>query len=147
MFTCMLNKFGGTESDVTVAKVPRVLMNSLESFKQAASGDAEPLYIACGGAVATSVQYHIQRILEDKQFDAKLIDISSKFGLLSLQGPIRYGGTLKCKAMRTEEGFPLVCIALILLSYVYSEFLLHFPCAALRTVIIHHVVFLLTYTY
>ena len=116
VFTCMLNKFGGTESDVTVAKVPRVLRNSLESFKQAASGDAEPLYIACGGAVATYVQYHIQHILEDKQFDAKLIDISSKFGLLSLQGPIRYGGTLKCKAMRTEEDIPcLYCTYLTVL--------------------------------
>ena len=84
-YTCMLNRDGGTESDLTVAKVPE----GLESFKQAASGDAGPLYIACGGAVATYVQYHIQRILEDKRLDAKLIDISSKFGLLSLQGPIR----------------------------------------------------------
>ncbi|XP_065183725.1 sarcosine dehydrogenase, mitochondrial-like [Sycon ciliatum] len=87
VYTCMLNKDGGTESDLTVASVPPSVLPILGAGSGGSDG-SETFYVACGGAVATYVQQHVLRVLREKQFDAQLVDVSDKLGLLSLQGPV-----------------------------------------------------------
>ncbi|KAG8538215.1 hypothetical protein GDO81_023091 [Engystomops pustulosus] len=85
IYTCMLNKRGGTESDLTVSVLapedsPSVLAPDFE-------GDV--YYLAIGGAVAQHNWSHINNVLQDKKFNSKLIDCSEDLGMISIQGPAR----------------------------------------------------------
>lgn len=52
-------------------------------------GDA--YYLAVGGAVAQHNWSHITTVLQDRGFQCQLIDRSEDLGMISVQGPARYG--------------------------------------------------------
>jgi sarcosine dehydrogenase len=75
-YTTLCNARGGVEADLTVTK--------LEDDQQA----TYPMYyFAAGGATASKDLWWIQRVLDDKEFDAKISDESSTMSMISVQGP------------------------------------------------------------
>ncbi|XP_063791914.1 sarcosine dehydrogenase, mitochondrial [Pseudophryne corroboree] len=79
----MLNKRGGTESDLTVSSI------TPGSSPSALAPDFEGhgYYLAIGGAVAQHNWNHIMTILQDQKFKCKLMDCSEDLGMISIQGP------------------------------------------------------------
>uniref|UniRef100_A0A8D2LDF7 Sarcosine dehydrogenase, mitochondrial n=2 Tax=Varanus komodoensis TaxID=61221 RepID=A0A8D2LDF7_VARKO len=82
-YTCMLNKRGGVESDLTVSPVEPSTQDS--ALAPAFEGDG--YYLAVGGAVAQHNWSHISTALQDKKFRCQLIDRSEELGMISIQGP------------------------------------------------------------
>ncbi|KAM4662540.1 sarcosine dehydrogenase, mitochondrial [Discoglossus pictus] len=83
VYTCMLNKRGGTESDLTVSSItPGAPASAL-----APEFEGDGYYLAIGGAVAQHNWSHINTILQDEKFKCKLIDCSEDLGMISIQGP------------------------------------------------------------
>uniref|UniRef100_W5KGU2 Sarcosine dehydrogenase, mitochondrial n=1 Tax=Astyanax mexicanus TaxID=7994 RepID=W5KGU2_ASTMX len=83
VYTCMLNKKGGAESDLTVSRLepgPAHLPLTPES-----NGDV--YYLAIGGGVAQHNWSHIQTVLQDECFNCTLTDQSEDMGMISIQGP------------------------------------------------------------
>ncbi|KAK7126088.1 hypothetical protein R3I93_021462 [Phoxinus phoxinus] len=83
VYTCMLNKRGGVESDLTVSRLepsPAHLPLTPQS-----NGDA--YYLAIGGGVAQHNWSHIQSALQDQGFRCTLIDHTEDMGMISIQGP------------------------------------------------------------
>uniref|UniRef100_A0A8C9VKN1 Sarcosine dehydrogenase, mitochondrial n=1 Tax=Scleropages formosus TaxID=113540 RepID=A0A8C9VKN1_SCLFO len=83
VYTCMLNKRGGTESDLTVSCIKPGSVHS--SLAPAFEGDG--YYLAIGGAVAQHNWSHIQTVLQDSGFRCTLLDCSEDMGMISIQGP------------------------------------------------------------
>jgi len=83
VYTCMLNKAGGIEADLTVSVI--------ESGK-GSSADPEfkgrGFYIAAAGGAAYQNLAHITQTIQDAGFDVILEDRSHDMGMLSLQGPL-----------------------------------------------------------
>ncbi|EMP34635.1 Guanine nucleotide exchange factor VAV2, partial [Chelonia mydas] len=83
VYTCMLNKHGGIESDLTVSQIsPGTQVSSLTP---AFEGDG--YYLAVGGAVAQHNWSHITTVLQDMRLQCKLVDCSEELGMISIQGP------------------------------------------------------------
>ncbi|XP_042336000.1 sarcosine dehydrogenase, mitochondrial isoform X2 [Sceloporus undulatus] len=83
IYTCMLNKRGGVESDLTVSPINPGTQDS--ALAPAFEGDG--YYLAVGGAVAQHNWSHIMTVLQDKKFQCQLIDHSEALGMISIQGP------------------------------------------------------------
>lgn len=83
VYTCMLNKRGGTESDLTVS----VLTPEGSPSALAPDFEGDAYYLAIGGAVAQHNWSHINNVLQDEKFKCKLIDASEDLGMISIQGP------------------------------------------------------------
>ncbi|XP_072287286.1 sarcosine dehydrogenase, mitochondrial isoform X2 [Pyxicephalus adspersus] len=83
VYTCMLNKNGGTESDLTVSRISPEMSPSV----LAPDFEGDGFYLAIGGAVAQHNWSHITTVLQDEKFNCKLIDCSEELGMISLQGP------------------------------------------------------------
>ncbi|XP_076875195.1 sarcosine dehydrogenase, mitochondrial [Brachyhypopomus gauderio] len=83
VYTCMLNKRGGTESDLTVSR----LQPGPTSLPLTPESNGEMYYVAVGGAVAQHNWSHIQAVLQDKGFNCTLTDHSEDMGMISIQGP------------------------------------------------------------
>ncbi|XP_063288980.1 sarcosine dehydrogenase, mitochondrial isoform X1 [Pelobates fuscus] len=83
VYTCMLNRRGGTESDLTVSRISP----GTQSSPLAPAFDGDGYYLAIGGAVAEHNWGHISTVLQDKNFKCKLIDCSEDLGMISIQGP------------------------------------------------------------
>ena len=47
-------------------------------------------YLAIGGAVSTYVRMYLERLLQDERLDARLLDVTERLCMLSLQGPLRF---------------------------------------------------------
>uniref|UniRef100_A0A8C2PQZ9 Sarcosine dehydrogenase, mitochondrial n=1 Tax=Cyprinus carpio TaxID=7962 RepID=A0A8C2PQZ9_CYPCA len=71
VYTCMLNKRGGVESDLTVSRLE----------------PSPAYYLAIGGGVAQHNWSHIQAVLQDQGFGCTLIDHTEDMGMISIQGP------------------------------------------------------------
>ncbi|XP_043913990.1 sarcosine dehydrogenase, mitochondrial [Protopterus annectens] len=83
VYTCMLNKKGGAESDLTVSR----LEPSSQSYPLSPAFSGTGFYLAIGGAVAQHNWSHITTVLQDMKFNCSLIDCSEELGMLSVQGP------------------------------------------------------------
>ncbi|XP_066595213.1 sarcosine dehydrogenase, mitochondrial [Prorops nasuta] len=102
VYSCMLNKNGGTEGDCTLTAV-----------EAGSSGLVDPIfkgkgfYIVTGGLSAYHSFTHINKIITDKGFNASLHDATETIGVLSLQG--RKSISIMQKLMDydvTNESFP-----------------------------------------
>ncbi|KAF6039245.1 hypothetical protein EB796_002440 [Bugula neritina] len=80
-YTCMLNKLGGIESDLTVSVVE-------DDGPQAAFGvEGRSYYAAVGGGFSPYVKSRITDIIAQEKFDCQVKDLSHDMILLSIQGP------------------------------------------------------------
>ncbi|RMB93366.1 hypothetical protein DUI87_30060 [Hirundo rustica rustica] len=84
VYTCMLNRQGGVESDLTVSRISPGAPGS--PLAPAFEGDG--YYLAIGGAVAQHNWSHITTVLQDMKFQCKLLDCSEELGMMSIQGPL-----------------------------------------------------------
>ncbi|MED6248055.1 hypothetical protein ATANTOWER_025201 [Ataeniobius toweri] len=83
VYTCMLNKRGGAEADLTVSRLdpgPAKLPLAPES-------DGDAYYLAIGGGVAEHNWNHIKTVIQDQGFRCQLTDHSEDMGMISIQGP------------------------------------------------------------
>ncbi|NXV49406.1 SARDH protein, partial [Uria aalge] len=84
VYTCMLNKRGGVESDLTVSRISPG--DPASPLAPAFEGDG--YYLAIGGAVAQHNWSHITAVLQDMKLQCKLLDCSEELGMMSIQGPL-----------------------------------------------------------
>lgn len=83
VYTCMLNKRGGAEADLTVSRLEPGAANL--PLTPQSNGDA--YYLAIGGGVAEHNWNHIRAVLQDQGFHCQLTDHSEDMGMISIQGP------------------------------------------------------------
>ncbi|XP_077478236.1 sarcosine dehydrogenase, mitochondrial [Stigmatopora argus] len=83
VYTCMLNKSGGTEADLTVSRLEPGAAN----LPLAPESDGDAYYLAIGGGVAEHNWNHIRTVLQDQGFRCQLTDQSEDMGMISIQGP------------------------------------------------------------
>lgn len=82
-YTCMLNKAGGVETDLTVSVIkPGRGISCDPQFP-----DEYGFYIAAGGGSQYHILSHIRSVLQDKKFNVKLENRTEEMGILSVQGP------------------------------------------------------------
>uniref|UniRef100_A0A674P1W0 Sarcosine dehydrogenase, mitochondrial n=2 Tax=Takifugu rubripes TaxID=31033 RepID=A0A674P1W0_TAKRU len=83
VYTCMLNKSGGAEADLTVSR----LEPGAADLPLAPPSDGDAYYLAIGGGVAEHNWNHIRTVLQDQGFRCRLADHSEDMGMISIQGP------------------------------------------------------------
>ncbi|KAK7896246.1 hypothetical protein WMY93_021571 [Mugilogobius chulae] len=83
VYTCMLNKRGGSEADLTVSR----LQPGAANLPLAPESDGDAYYLAIGGGVAEHNWNHIRTVLQDQGFRCQLTDHSEDMGMISIQGP------------------------------------------------------------
>ncbi|XP_044000747.1 sarcosine dehydrogenase, mitochondrial [Gambusia affinis] len=83
VYTCMLNKRGGTEADLTVSR----LEPGAAKLPLAPQTDGDAYYLAIGGGVAEHNWNHIRTVIQDQGFHCQLTDHSEDMGMISIQGP------------------------------------------------------------
>lgn len=83
VYTCMLNKRGGAEADLTVSR----LEPGSSSLPLAPESNGDAYYLAIGGGVAEHNWNHIKTALQDQGFRCQLTDHSEDMGMISIQGP------------------------------------------------------------
>ncbi|XP_075870040.1 sarcosine dehydrogenase, mitochondrial [Nelusetta ayraudi] len=83
VYTCMLNKRGGVEADLTVSR----LEAGPAHLPLAPQSDGDAYYLAIGGGVAEHNWNHIRTVLQDQGFHCQLTDHSEDMGMISIQGP------------------------------------------------------------
>ncbi|GBM72943.1 Sarcosine dehydrogenase, mitochondrial [Araneus ventricosus] len=80
VYSCMLNKSGKVEADLTVSSITSDA-NSLFELKDSC------YYVAAGGAAAQQSLTHIRNVIQDEKFRVSISDATERIGLLSVQGP------------------------------------------------------------
>lgn len=75
-------------SDIPSVILPLITPYSFP-FPPSAPGDA--YYLAIGGGVAEHNWNHIRTVLQDQGFNCQLTDHSEDMGMISIQGPKRWG--------------------------------------------------------
>ncbi|XP_047425907.1 sarcosine dehydrogenase, mitochondrial [Mugil cephalus] len=83
VYTCMLNKRGGAEADLTVSRLEPGAAN----LPLAPESNGDAYYLAIGGGVAEHNWNHIRTVLQDQGFRCQLVDHSEDMGMISIQGP------------------------------------------------------------
>ncbi|KAM9841564.1 sarcosine dehydrogenase, mitochondrial [Aulostomus maculatus] len=83
VYTCMLNKRGGAEADLTVSR----LESGAANLPLAPESNGDAYYLAIGGGVAEHNWNHIRTVLQDQGFRCQLMDHSEDMGMISIQGP------------------------------------------------------------
>ncbi|KAM9322418.1 sarcosine dehydrogenase, mitochondrial-like isoform 1-T2 [Pholidichthys leucotaenia] len=83
VYTCMLNKQGGVEADLTVSR----LEPGDQNLPLAPKSNGDAYYLAVGGGVAEHNWNHIRTVLQDQNFNCELTDFSEEMGMISIQGP------------------------------------------------------------
>uniref|UniRef100_A0A669B6Z1 Sarcosine dehydrogenase n=1 Tax=Oreochromis niloticus TaxID=8128 RepID=A0A669B6Z1_ORENI len=83
VYTCMLNKRGGSEADLTVSRLEPGAAN----LPLAPESNGDAYYLAIGGGVAEHNWNHIRTVLQDQGFRCQLTDHSEDMGMISIQGP------------------------------------------------------------
>ncbi|XP_055081701.1 sarcosine dehydrogenase, mitochondrial isoform X2 [Periophthalmus magnuspinnatus] len=83
VYTCMLNKRGGSEADLTVSRLEPGAAN----LPLAPESNGDAYYLAIGGGVAEHNWNHISTVLQDQGFHCQLTDHSEDMGMISIQGP------------------------------------------------------------
>uniref|UniRef100_A0A3P8QV96 Sarcosine dehydrogenase, mitochondrial n=1 Tax=Astatotilapia calliptera TaxID=8154 RepID=A0A3P8QV96_ASTCA len=82
VYTCMLNKRGRSEADLTVSRLEPGVANL-----PLAPEFSDAYYLAIGGGVAEHNWNHIKTVLQDQGFRCQLTDHSENMGMISIQGP------------------------------------------------------------
>ncbi|XP_032227351.2 sarcosine dehydrogenase, mitochondrial [Nematostella vectensis] len=82
-YTCMCNKDGGVEADLTVS----VLEPGDGSTAALPHFDGNGFYVAIGGGVGQHSYSHLTNVIAEKGFDVKLEEVTNDLGMLSVQGP------------------------------------------------------------
>ncbi|XP_041481408.1 sarcosine dehydrogenase, mitochondrial-like [Lytechinus variegatus] len=83
VYTCMCNKAGGTEGDLTVSVIDSMPVSS----PLGSDFDGRGFYVAAGGGVAEHVKSHMQTEIQDKRFNCQIVDVTNEMGVISIQGP------------------------------------------------------------
>lgn len=83
VYSCMLNKRGGVEADLTVS----VLSLGTDTGPHDPHFDGRGFYVAVGGGFAQHALGHMRDVLADNRFDCELVDVSEAMAMLSVQGP------------------------------------------------------------
>uniref|UniRef100_A0A3P8SER1 Sarcosine dehydrogenase, mitochondrial n=1 Tax=Amphiprion percula TaxID=161767 RepID=A0A3P8SER1_AMPPE len=83
VYTCMLNKRGGAEADLTVSRLEAGAAN----LPLAPQSNGDAYYLAIGGGVAEHNWNHIRSVLQDQGLRCQLTDHSEDMGMISIQGP------------------------------------------------------------
>uniref|UniRef100_A0A1A8PTX8 Sarcosine dehydrogenase, mitochondrial n=3 Tax=Nothobranchius TaxID=28779 RepID=A0A1A8PTX8_9TELE len=83
VYTCMLNRRGGAEADLTVSRLEPGAAN----LPLAPESDGDAYYLAIGGGVAEHNWNHIRSVIQDRGFRCQLTDHSEDMGMISIQGP------------------------------------------------------------
>ncbi|XP_072227952.1 sarcosine dehydrogenase, mitochondrial [Leuresthes tenuis] len=83
VYTCMLNKRGGAEADLTVSR----LESGAAGLPLAPESNGDAYYLAIGGGVAEHNWNHIRTVIQDQGFRCQLTDHSEDMGMISIQGP------------------------------------------------------------
>uniref|UniRef100_A0A3Q3K129 Sarcosine dehydrogenase, mitochondrial n=1 Tax=Monopterus albus TaxID=43700 RepID=A0A3Q3K129_MONAL len=83
VYTCMLNKRGGVEADLTVSR----LEPGAGNLPLAPESNGDAYYLAIGGGIAEHSWNHIRSVLQDQGFRCQLTDYSEDMGMISIQGP------------------------------------------------------------
>lgn len=88
IYTCVLNKSGGIESDLTVSVVDTGAgsASTLRPGGPSGAKNQAAFYITASGATAQHVQQHILTEIENQKFNVKLTEVSDQLTLLSIQG-------------------------------------------------------------
>lgn len=85
VYTCALNKFGGTEGDVTVTPIEPgtgEIHNPMFTDRG--------FYIVAGGSSSYHTEAHLKTSIQNKGFKATVVNVTDKIGVISIQGPNRY---------------------------------------------------------
>ncbi|KAK4886911.1 hypothetical protein RN001_003182 [Aquatica leii] len=82
MYTCTLNKDGGTEGDVTVVGLSQGLGTLVGPILK-----GKGYYIVAGGASGYHTVCHLKKEIQKKNLKAVITDVTDKLGVLSIQGP------------------------------------------------------------
>lgn len=84
-YTCMLNDRGGVEADLTVSVLEPNDDGSNDVHRPKFVGRC--FYVAAGGGIAEHVRRHIEKELETKKFNVRLLDVTDHMSMISVQGP------------------------------------------------------------
>ncbi|XP_077986603.1 sarcosine dehydrogenase, mitochondrial-like [Glandiceps talaboti] len=87
VYTCMCNKNGGVESDLTVSKLEPGPGEGEHGTVLAPKSSGAAFYIAAGGGNSQQSYSHILTVIQDMKFDCELVDKSDDMGMISVQGP------------------------------------------------------------
>ncbi|KAF5292544.1 hypothetical protein FQR65_LT01690 [Abscondita terminalis] len=82
VYTCTLNKNGGTEGDLTVVGLSQGLGTLVGPILK-----GKGYYIVAGGASGYHTVCHLKKEIQKKGFRAVITDVTDKLGVLSIQGP------------------------------------------------------------
>jgi sarcosine dehydrogenase len=82
IYTCMLNKRGGVEGDLTVSAMEPGDGNICNP-----NFEGKGFYLAIGGTLIEHGFGHIMNIIQDKRFNCQLVDVSDDMAMISIQGP------------------------------------------------------------
>uniref|UniRef100_A0A1Y1MDL9 Sarcosine dehydrogenase, mitochondrial n=1 Tax=Photinus pyralis TaxID=7054 RepID=A0A1Y1MDL9_PHOPY len=82
VYTCALNKNGGTEGDATVIGLNQGLGTLVGPILK-----GRGYYIVANGLSGYHMLTHIKREIQKKQFRATVTDVTDNLGILSIQGP------------------------------------------------------------
>lgn len=83
VYSCMLNRRGGVEADLTIS----VLEPRGQGGPHDPRFEGRGFYVAIGGAIIQHGFSYIQDVIQDRGFDCHLEDVSDDMALLSVQGP------------------------------------------------------------
>ncbi|XP_066953751.1 sarcosine dehydrogenase, mitochondrial-like [Macrobrachium rosenbergii] len=82
VYTCMLNKSGGIEADLTVS-----ICEGGEGSPCDPSFEGRGFYLAAGGAAALQNLAHVLKELRTHEWDVQLVNHTDDMAMLSVQGP------------------------------------------------------------
>ncbi|KAF5294011.1 hypothetical protein FQA39_LY13565 [Lamprigera yunnana] len=82
IYSCALNKAGGTEADLTIVGLSQGLGTLVGPILK-----GRGYYIVAGGASGYHTVCHLKKEIQRKEFKAVITDVTDKLGVLSIQGP------------------------------------------------------------
>ncbi|XP_064648723.1 sarcosine dehydrogenase, mitochondrial-like isoform X2 [Lineus longissimus] len=82
VYSCMLNKAGGAEADLTVS-----VLEPGDGAPHSPAFEGRGYYLAVGGAAAQQNYSHLMTVIQDNKFNCRLIDHTDDMVLISVQGP------------------------------------------------------------
>ncbi|XP_014664920.1 PREDICTED: sarcosine dehydrogenase, mitochondrial-like [Priapulus caudatus] len=102
VYTCMLNKAGGVEGDLTVSVVEPGSGSACDPSFEGAG-----YYIAAGGAAGQHTWSHLSTVVQDQGFDCQITNHSEDMCMISVQG-LRSRDILQplCDVDLSNENFP-----------------------------------------
>ncbi|KAK5643150.1 hypothetical protein RI129_006995 [Pyrocoelia pectoralis] len=82
IYSCALNRAGGTESDLTIVGLSQGVGSLVGPIIK-----GKGYYIVAGGASGYHTKMHLRREIYKRQLSATITDVTEQLGMLSIQGP------------------------------------------------------------